>query len=306
MSPRACRAPPSRAPSSSRRPCNARPPGCLSQRTSARTTLKGVSEPVTLYRIVRASGGGRRGGARVAHAPRRARGRARSSQPALGARARRRGPARAHRRRARHRQVTADRGVSRPARRDAAHLGRMVVVATAAEYAAAPDRRMGPPAVRTPICPREQRLADLENTLGLIGLDAAEYAPLVAPLVDVALPEDRAREIRAGGIAAPATGGDDGLGSGGRADAAGRARLRGPALGRPDLARSDAGAGRARRPGAAAHRRDDAAGVPPALERALRTIASSRSRPSIARRSRAWSANLALASRAVARMSSRA
>ena len=37
----------------------------------------------------------------------------------------------------------------------------------------------------------EGRLADLENTLRLIGLDAAEYAPLLAPLVDIPLPEDR-------------------------------------------------------------------------------------------------------------------
>jgi hypothetical protein len=29
--------------------------------------------------------------------------------------------------------------------------------------------------------PSEQRVADLENTLGLIGLDATEYAPLLAP-----------------------------------------------------------------------------------------------------------------------------
>jgi predicted ATPase len=34
-------------------------------------------------------------------------------------------------------------------------------------------------------------LADLENTLGLIGLNPTEYAPLLAPLVDVPLPEDR-------------------------------------------------------------------------------------------------------------------
>jgi tetratricopeptide (TPR) repeat protein len=39
--------------------------------------------------------------------------------------------------------------------------------------------------------PAEQRLADLENTLALVGLDPAEYAPLVAPLVAVALPDDR-------------------------------------------------------------------------------------------------------------------
>ncbi len=39
--------------------------------------------------------------------------------------------------------------------------------------------------------PGEQRLADLENTLRLTGLDATEYAPLLAPLVDIPLPEER-------------------------------------------------------------------------------------------------------------------
>ena len=43
--------------------------------------------------------------------------------------------------------------------------------------------------------PGEERLADLENTLRLIGLDASEYAPLVAPLVDVPLPEERAAKL---------------------------------------------------------------------------------------------------------------
>jgi predicted ATPase len=33
--------------------------------------------------------------------------------------------------------------------------------------------------------PAEQRLADLENTLDLIGLDPTEYAPLLAPIVDI-------------------------------------------------------------------------------------------------------------------------
>ena len=39
--------------------------------------------------------------------------------------------------------------------------------------------------------PADQRLTDLESTLGLIGLHSAEYAPLIAPLVDVPLPEGR-------------------------------------------------------------------------------------------------------------------
>ena len=43
--------------------------------------------------------------------------------------------------------------------------------------------------------PAEQRLADLENTLGLVGLDPAEYAPLLAPLVDIPLPAVRAANL---------------------------------------------------------------------------------------------------------------
>ena len=39
--------------------------------------------------------------------------------------------------------------------------------------------------------PPAERLAELEKTLTLIGLDAESIAPLVAPLVDIALPPDR-------------------------------------------------------------------------------------------------------------------
>src|SRR5215471_15175078 len=39
--------------------------------------------------------------------------------------------------------------------------------------------------------PAEQRLADLENTLALVKLDAAENAPVLAPLLDIPLPQDR-------------------------------------------------------------------------------------------------------------------
>ena len=44
--------------------------------------------------------------------------------------------------------------------------------------------------------PAEERLADLEGTLRLIGLDPAEYAPLLAPLVDIPLPPDRGAYFR--------------------------------------------------------------------------------------------------------------
>ena len=40
--------------------------------------------------------------------------------------------------------------------------------------------------------PAEQRLADLENTLALVGLDPAENAPLLAPLLDIPLPKEHA------------------------------------------------------------------------------------------------------------------
>ena len=43
--------------------------------------------------------------------------------------------------------------------------------------------------------PEDRRLADLENTLQLIGPDAAEYAPLLGPLFDVPLPADRAAKF---------------------------------------------------------------------------------------------------------------
>src|SRR5215475_5453604 len=40
--------------------------------------------------------------------------------------------------------------------------------------------------------PAEQRLADLENTMALVKLDPAENAPLLAPLLNIPLPQDRA------------------------------------------------------------------------------------------------------------------
>ena len=46
-----------------------------------------------------------------------------------------------------------------------------------------------------PFDPGVRRLGDLENTLRLIGLDAAEYAPLLAPLVDIPLREDRRAKL---------------------------------------------------------------------------------------------------------------
>ena len=226
--------------------------------------LKGIPAPVTLYRIVRASGG-RRFGAPRPHPARRARGGARPLASALGAGGERRGPVRPDRRRARHRQVAPRRGVSLEARRGAAHLCRMVVVATFAEYAVAPARRMGTPALRRGGA-RRRRLADLENTLRLIDLDPGEYAPLLAPLVDIPLPDERVAKLAPEELRRRQLAGADRMGPRRGAIATGGARVRGLALGRSDLARSDAGSRRARRAGAAAHRRDHAARVPTAME----------------------------------------
>ena len=43
--------------------------------------------------------------------------------------------------------------------------------------------------------PTAERLADLENTLSLVGLDTTEYVPLLAPLVGVLLPEGRVAKL---------------------------------------------------------------------------------------------------------------
>ena len=86
--------------------------------------------------------------------------------------------------------------------------------------------------------PAEQRLADLENTLGLVGLDPTEYAPLLAPIVDIPLPAGRAanmppEELRRRQLEAIVA-----WSMAGARSQADRARFRGPAMGRPDLARS--------------------------------------------------------------------
>ena len=64
---------------------------------------------------------------------------------ALAAGAARRRAAGADRGRAGARQVASDRGNSYPAKRYAAHLGRMELLTTPTEQTAAPSRRMGPP-----------------------------------------------------------------------------------------------------------------------------------------------------------------
>jgi predicted ATPase len=150
-----------------------------------------VSEPVELFRIVRASGGGRRG-------------RARTLTPfvgreeELGLLARRWERARAGE--GQLVLIVGEPGLGKSRLIEEFHSSLAEVPHTWVEWSASQllqntplhpiaewgRLRFGPDA------PEEQRLIDLEGTLRLIGLDPTEYAPLLAPLVDVPLPTDRA------------------------------------------------------------------------------------------------------------------
>src|SRR5271165_1142390 len=156
--------------------------------------LKGVSALVQLFRIVRASGGGRRGGAR-------------SLTPLVG---REEELALLRRRWDRARDgagqltlIVGEPGIgkSRLVEEFRATLGD--TPHTFVELASSQLLQNTP---LHPIAewgrqrfgvdePADRRLADLENTLGLIGLDPTEYAPLLAPLVDVPLPEERVAKL---------------------------------------------------------------------------------------------------------------
>ena len=117
--------------------------------------------------------------------------------------------------------------------------------------------------------PAEQRLAELESSLAQVKLDPAENASLLAPLLDIPLPPERAlalapEELRRRQLAALTN-----WVMAGRQGPAGGAGVRGFALGRSDHSRRAARHRRARRTGAAARRGDDAARVPAALGHAL-------------------------------------
>ena len=152
--------------------------------------LKGVSAPVQLFRIVRASGGGRRGGVRALTpfvgreeelallARRWERALIGEGQlvlivgePGLG--------------KSRLVEEFHERLKETPhtwSAWSASQLLQNTALHPVAEWGRA---RFGADA------PAEARLADLEGTLRLIGLDPAENAPLLAPLVDIPLPPER-------------------------------------------------------------------------------------------------------------------
>ena len=142
--------------------------------------LKGMSAPMTLYRIVRASGGGRRGGARALTplvgreeeldllARRWDRARKGEGQLAL---------------------IVGEPGLGKSRLMEEFHGRLGETPHTWVEWSSSqllqntplhPIAEWGRQRFGADL-PAEQRLADLENTLGLIGLDPTEYTPLLAP-----------------------------------------------------------------------------------------------------------------------------
>ena len=156
--------------------------------------LKGVSAPITLYRVVRASGGGRRGGMR-ALTPLVGR---EEELDLLGRRW-----DRAQKGEGQLALIVGEPGLGKSRLMEEFHGRLGETPHTWVEWSSSqllqntplhPIAEWGRQRFGVDL-PTEQRLADLENTLGLIGLDPTEYAPLLAPLVDVLLPEDRVAKL---------------------------------------------------------------------------------------------------------------
>ena len=245
--------------------------------------LKGVPEKTQLYRIVRASGGGRRGGSR-APTPLVGRG------EELDILARR--WERARRGEGQLSLIVGEPGLGKSRLIEEFRARLAETPHTWVEWASSqllqntplhPDRGMGPRPLRRR---RSRRRKAPRRTRSGARLGRARRRRICAAARAgdrrAAAARPRAETV-ARGIAQPPARGARRLGARRRPHPAARARVRGPALGRSDLARRAAGAGRARRAGAAADHRDDAARIPPALEAAL---ASRRDLARAARRGR--------------------
>ena len=168
--------------------------------------LKGVSAPVRLFRIIRASGGGRRGGVRTLTPFV-----GREEELSLLVR-------RWERIQAGEGQLVltvGEPGLGKSRLIEEFHARLAETPHTWIEWSASQLLQNTPlhPIVewgrqRFGVdAPAEQRLADLEGTFRLIGLDPAENAPLLAPLVDIPLPPGRevnfsAEELRRKQLAA--------------------------------------------------------------------------------------------------------
>jgi predicted ATPase len=153
--------------------------------------LKGVPEPVTLFRLVRASGGGRRAGQR-------------HLTPLVG---RDEEIAMLLRRWERARQgdgqlvlIVGEPGLGKSRLIEEFHTGLRDAPHTWVEWSCSqllqntplhPVTEWGRQRFGGADVPAEQRLADLESSLAQIKLDVAENAVLLAPLLDIPLPSER-------------------------------------------------------------------------------------------------------------------
>ena len=157
--------------------------------------LKGVPTPVALYRIVRASGGGRRGGGRAL-------------TPLVGREeelellSRRWASARAGQ--GQFVVVTGEPGIGKSRLIQEFHRRLGETPHTWVEYSSSqllqntplhPIVEWGRTRFGGAASPREQRLADLQKTLRLVGLDANEYTPLLGPLAEIPLPKEREAKL---------------------------------------------------------------------------------------------------------------
>jgi predicted ATPase len=153
--------------------------------------LKGVPEPTALFRLVRASGGGRRSGQR-------------NLTPLVG---RDEEIAILMRRWERARQgegqlvlIVGEPGLGKSRLIEEFHLRLKETPHTWGEWTCSqllqntplhPLAEFGRQRFGGADIPAERRLADLESTLALVRLDPAENASLLAPLLDIPLPRDR-------------------------------------------------------------------------------------------------------------------
>jgi class 3 adenylate cyclase/tetratricopeptide (TPR) repeat protein len=153
--------------------------------------LKGVPEPVMLYRLVRASGGGRRAGQR-------------HLTPLIG---REEEIAMLMRRWERARQgdgqlvqIVGEPGLGKSRLVEELHTGLRDTPHTWTEWSCSqllqntplhPIAEWGRQRFAGTETEPEQQLIDLENTLALIKIDPAENVPLLAPLLNIPLPKER-------------------------------------------------------------------------------------------------------------------
>ena len=157
--------------------------------------LKGVTAPVALYRVVRASGGGRRGGARALTPLV-----GREDELALLTRR----WLRALEGEGQFVQIVGEPGIGKSRLIEEFRVRLGETPHTWVEWSSSqllqntplhPLAEWGRQRFGGANATEEGRLADLENTLRLVGLDPEEYAHLIAPLVDIPLPEKRSAKF---------------------------------------------------------------------------------------------------------------